>query len=158
MSGGVSFSFHKISCRCQGWWHDYSLWKKGRELFTRIRRSNSDGFLWSLSCGCWPVPHLSWCSLLCYSTLSIFSVNKFSHSLLDRFPELRDALEKLQLNDAALKVCQNLCYFSALCCLDMSGTRDVYFLLISFMLIFFGILFFRTWLLIIYPQHVSFWS
>lgn len=32
------------------------------------------------------------------------STTSFVVHLVDRFPELRDALEKLQLNDAALKV------------------------------------------------------
>lgn len=101
--GGIPFCFNKISCRCQGWWYNHSLWKKSWKLFARLRGSDTNGVLWSVSCWCWSVwPFTILFKLPCLT--SNFEELVLVQWFLNRFPELRDALEKLQLNDAALKV------------------------------------------------------
>lgn len=107
--GGLSCSINKNSSRCQGWWHYHSLWQTSREITPWIWGSHSNGVLWPISCWCGPVI-ISSCSLLpfhdkimgLWTFMSLELITLFH--IVVRFPELRDALEKLQLNDAALKV------------------------------------------------------
>lgn len=99
MTGRLSLCFYTISGRCQGWRYNYSLFKKSSFCFTRIFRSHSNGFLWLVSYRCRPVLYLP-------LKFSIFFLSKHALKIefVNRFEELREALEKLQLNDAALKV------------------------------------------------------
>lgn len=108
-SGWLSFCFYTISSWCTGWGHYHSLFQEGRKLITWIWGSNTNGVLRLVSCWCRPVL-FSWLLSVNFSLIDVFlwtlmflvPINPLY--LTGRFPELRDALEKLQLNDAALKV------------------------------------------------------
>lgn len=105
--GGLSFGINKVCCWCEGGWHNYSFNKKSGDLSSRIWGGYPNGVLRSFSCWCWPVqPLLSYCHslYLSYAFLKSFQSVLLFYWLFCRFPELRDALEKLQLNDAALRV------------------------------------------------------
>ena len=110
VTGWLSLCFYTISSRCQGWWYNYSLFKKSSFCFTRIFRSHSNGFLWLVSDRCRSVLYLP-LILSFHSFFNTFFI--FKIDFVNRFEELREALEKLQLNDAALKV-DSLTYLSIL--------------------------------------------
>ena len=110
VTGRLSLRFYTISSRCQGWWYNYSLFKKSSFCFARIFRSHSNGFLWLVSDRCRSVLYRP-LILSFYSFFNTFFI--FKIGFVNRFEELREALEKLQLNDAALKV-DSLTYLSIL--------------------------------------------